>query len=752
MPVQSLPSIETTIPTSVIDAACGRIPPLWPLQNFVAVNPFLGLTGRSFPDAARLVDAVGHGPMLMTADYYREQFRTGAISTEQIAAAFTDYTGLPHPEDAAKWLDSELGRPEESMRILTVAEWIDHTTRTQWAGFVTDEISKWLSSYFDCGQSRWEIPWRDESPYGAWRRAASIDLNPEAFGLRGFRSLVRALPESESAAIQHLLFLLGVKGSEVEDFLHRQLMSVFGWSAWSAYQDRQAPGQTLTRQVLAIRLAYDAALLGVVEGYDAQHRISAPSSFTTARYVAQLAAEGTFRSTLATKIATAPVGKPGTSRKCLQAVFCIDVRSEGYRRALEAQAEGIETIGFAGFFGMALEFQGSALCPVLLSPGYEVKSGTTQDGKGWMSGIWAGAWEKLRGSASACFPAVETGGLWYGAAIVKRLLGLADTTVDTQNLEWQIPLESRVRLVADALRNMSVSVRDLAPIVLICGHGSRTDNNPYGSSLDCGACGGHKGDVNARFAAALMNDPEVREELKGRGIVIPPDTVFVAGLHVTTTNEVVLYDTELLTPAQSEQLQAWLRHASKSLGSDGVKRSRDWSEVRPEWGLAGNAAFIAAPRSRTRALDLGGRAFLHDYDSTADTDGSVLNLILAAPVVVASWINLQYYGSTVNNGLFGSGNKVLHNVVGTFGVWEGNAGDLRTGLPMQSLHDGRKWVHEPLRLQVFVEAPRASIDAVLEAHPEVRELVENDWIHLIAMDGDAFSERKPAGVWRRMGV
>ena len=748
MPVKSLPSIETTIPTSVIDAACSRIPPLWPLQNFVAVNPFLGLTGRTFQDAARLIDSVGHGRMLMTAEYYRQQLGAGAIRGEQIAAAYTDYTGLPTPEDAAKWLESELGRNEESARILTVADWIDHTRGTQWAGFVTDEISKWFSSYYDRGQSRWEMPWNDESLYGAWKHAASLDRNPEVHGLRGFRSLVRALPESEDAAIQHLLFLLGVNGGQVEDFLHRQLMSIFGWSAWSAYMERQLPGDMLTRQVLAIRLAYDAALLGIVEGYDAQHGITAPSSFTAAGYIAQLAAEGTFRSALAAKLAAAPVGKRGTSRKRLQAVFCIDVRSEAYRRALESQAEEIETIGFAGFFGMALEFQGSALCPVLLSPGYQVKSGTMNPGKGWLSG----AWEKLRASASACFPAVETGGLWYGAAILKRLLGLQDARVGIPKLEWQIPLESRVQLVADALRNMSVSVRDLAPIVLICGHGSRTDNNPYGSSLDCGACGGHKGDVNARFAAALMNDTEVRHELRGRGILIPTDTVFVAGLHVTTTNEVVLYDTELLTPAQSEQLQAWLRHASESLASDGVKRSRDWSEVRPEWGLAGNAAFIAAPRSRTRALDLGGRAFLHDYDSTADTDGSVLNLILAAPVVVASWINLQYYGSTVNNGLFGSGNKVLHNVVGTFGVWEGNAGDLRTGLPMQSLHDGRKWVHEPLRLQVFVEAPRASIDAVLEAHPEVRELVENYWIHLIAMDGDAFSERKPAGVWRRMGV
>lgn len=748
MPARALPVVETEIPTAAIGAACKRIPPLWPLQNFVAVNPFLGLTERTFPEAARLMNAVGHGPMLMPAEYYRSKCETGAIREDQIAVAYTEWTGLPAPPQAAAWLAAELARDEESPRVLTVADWLDHTRGTNWAGFVTDEISKWCSSYFDRAQSLWAMPRRDDSLYRAWKHAASIDLNPEVYGLPGFRLLVRALPECEDAAIRQLLFLLDVPAEDAEDFLHRQLMSIFGWSAWSVYQERQSPEKTLTRQLLAIRLAYDAALLAIGEGYDSGRKHSAPSGFTTAKYVAQVAAEGTFRSTLGSRLAAVTEREQTVARKRLQAVFCIDVRSEGYRSALEAQAAGIETIGFAGFFGMALEFQSSARCPVLISPQYPIESECPQTEVSWYSRVWG----KLRGSASACFPAVETGGLLYGISIARRLLGWSDKNAEGPALKWQIPLESRVQLVAGALRNMSITPRELAPIVLICGHGSSTENNPYASSLDCGACGGHKGDVNARFAASLMNDPEVRKELNRRNMGIPPDTVFVAGMHVTTTNEVVIYDADLLTPAQLGELQGWLSGASKVAGSEGIRGSRDWSEVRPEWGLAGNAAFIAAPRSRTRSLDLGGRAFLHDYDAAADTDGSVLSLILSAPVVVASWINLQYFGSTVNNELFGSGNKVLHNVVGTFGIWEGNAGDLRTGLPMQSLHDGEKWVHEPLRLQVFVDAPRDRIDEVLEAHPQVRQLVENDWIHLIAMEGATFHERKPAALWQRMSV
>jgi uncharacterized protein YbcC (UPF0753/DUF2309 family) len=165
-----------------------------------------------------------------------------------------------------------------------------------------------------------------------------------------------------------------------------------------------------------------------------------------------------------------------------------------------------------------------------------------------------------------------------------------------------------------------------------------------------------------------------------------------------------------------------------------LARSRDWAQVRPEWGLARNAAFIAAPRTRTRGVDLDGRAFLHEYDWRQDEDFSVLELIMTAPMVVASWINLQYYGSVVNNKVFGCGNKLLHNVTGTIGVLEGNAGDLKVGLPLQSVHDGNRFVHEPLRLNVFIEAPLKAIDAVISKHDTVRHLADNRWIHLFAIE------------------
>ena len=117
-------------------------------------------------------------------------------------------------------------------------------------------------------------------------------------------------------------------------------------------------------------------------------------------------------------------------------------------------------------------------------------------------------------------------------------------------------------------------------------------------------------------------------------------------------------------------------------------------------------------------------------------------------MVVANWINLQYHASTVDNRRYGSGNKLLHNVVGGhLGVFEGNGGDLLARLPMQSLHDGRTLHHTPLRMSVFIEAPRAAIDAVMAGHEVVRQRVGNGWLHLFRIDPQrsAIEQHGPGG-------
>jgi len=97
---------------------------------------------------------------------------------------------------------------------------------------------------------------------------------------------------------------------------------------------------------------------------------------------------------------------------------------------------------------------------------------------------------------------------------------------------------------------------------------------------------------------------------------------------------------------------------------------------------------------------------------------------------------------------------VLHNVVGgNVGVFEGNGGDLRIGLPMQSLHDGQRFVHTPLRLSVFIEAPRAEIDDIIGRHAVVKQLVDNEWLFMFHIEpaGTTVSRYRPGGVWQAQG-
>ena len=301
-----------------------------------------------------------------------------------------------------------------------------------------------------------------------------------------------------------------------------------------------------------------------------------------------------------------------------------------------------------------------------------------------------------------------------------------------------------------------------ARLVVLCGHRSEVTNNPLQASLDCGACGGHSGEANARFAALLLNQEFIRRELVERGIKIPSDTFFTAAVHQTTSDELEFPDADQTPFSHAQDLARFQelcrrageltsleRGARLQLGSreEILRRAQDWSEVRPEWGLAGNAAFIAGPRDLTRESDLAGRAFLHDYDWRRDEQGRVLELILTAPLIVASWINLQYYASAVDNRRYGSGCKTIHNVVGKFGILSGVESDLQTGLPWQSVAVGRQLQHQPLRLQAVIAAPREMIDRVVAKHQHLRELLSGEWIHLLSIETQARWQWRGAGQW-----
>ncbi|MGB0722296.1 MAG: DUF2309 domain-containing protein [Gammaproteobacteria bacterium] len=574
-------------------------------------------------------------------------------------------------------------------------------------------------------------------------------------------------------------------------------------------------------------------------------------------------------------------------RPFVQALFCIDTRSERIRRHLESVGD-YQTFGIAGFFGVPVSFmelgKGSEnhLCPVLLTPKNLVLEMSTA-GHRDPAAITAleKAMHELKESVLSPFVTVEAIGLLFGLDMVGKTLlpqtyhrwrghldedkpsthllldklsrEQADSIVRTVQRtviekaieqEFDLPPEritddmvrelreaalfhrtdapalvaaldlysekeqtfiarlrsayrinpqfarlqmeqlgrigfstdEQARFVATALTSIGLT-GDFSRFILLTGHGSQSENNPYESALDCGACGGDHGLTNARVLAQMANKPRVRAKLKSMDLEIPDDSWFLPALHNTTTDEIELFDLELLPASHLvylDRLRNGLTAAARLCAQErlpslrieppardqrddpgaamrGVQRNAmDWSQVRPEWGLSRNAYFVIGRRELTRSMALEGRAFLHSYDYRADPKNRLLENILTGPLVVGQWINMEHYFSTVDNERFGSGSKVYHNVAGRFGVMTGNLSDLRTGLPAQTVLEDGKPYHQPLRLITVIEAPFKQAMAAVQGVVAVKRLVNNGWIRLMIIDPETHTVCiRDGGTWHR---
>jgi len=767
------------------ETASRAIPPSLPLSATVAVNPFLGQSREDLATAAARLDRVAGTRLSPERTHFARQIADGEITDADLAAALDASTSPLKPTTLAD-LKASLNRDDKApVALPTVAALASGATGTDWDAVFAKSFGLWAAGHFDRGQALW-LPKPAQGAYTAWRTWAVHDLTPEIAGLAGFCAHVNAAPDSAERAIGRAAHRLTLDERAAPTAFHRLLLDLGGWAQHARYLLWQAEleGATDTTLIdlLAIRLVWEEALLHHVPnvGNDWNKVVAAhaqpvtPTTDTVVAAILQDASERAYQRKLATRLATrlAAPAVARASRPALQAAFCIDVRSEVFRRSLESLDPTIETIGFAGFFGLPLAHRAAGTdtldphLPVLLKPTLLSSSHAAGQSEAALriSRRATRAWGRFRQAAVSSFAFVEAAGLGYGMKLLSSALALDSVRRPPDpmpRLEQPLGAERKADLATSVLKAMSLT-SDFARVVLLVGHGTRVTNNAHESAYHCGACGGHSGEVSARILAGLLNDTETRAGLAVRGIVVPADTHFIAGLHVTTTDEIELF-TDSPSPGHAkdlERIRTWLAAAGRIAREERASRLPDatantvahralnWAELRPEWGLAGCASFIAAPRSVTRGCDLGGRSFLHSYDWRADDGFKTLELILTAPVVVASWISLQYYGSTVAPQVFGAGDKLIHNVVGGLGVVEGNGGTLRTGLPLQAVHDGTSFVHEPLRLSVLIDAPTAAITDILARHHAVRDLFDNGWLHLLALDrGSTKARYRPGLRW-----
>ncbi|MGC9197940.1 MAG: YbcC family protein [Acidobacteriaceae bacterium] len=816
---------ETGAAGEAVETACGRIAPTWPLDQFIAVNPYWGFRGESVRQVAQSLESYSGSHMVMPRSYYRERWNARSLRPEHIEEALRRCGARLSLKEVREELEREAPSAPRIPLMTTIAD----STRDLLHGmslddFVKHNISQHCASYFDHSQSSWDTQHK-KNLFHSWLRHASADRSPWLLmGLHDVRSHARSLPSEPLAMIEVGLQRLPVPKEGWADYLTALLMNMNGWASWCAFERWQAAlaerEDDHIVQLLAIRLAWEhyafLHLLGSKEptawtmGWE---RLRAwrqeGRAEASVDWIFQEALEIAYQSDLCAALRSnfPTAAAEDASAPQVQAVFCIDVRSEVFRRALEQCSSSIQTLGFAGFFGLPICYTplGTSAerpqLPGLLAPTLRVSESTgskkTDDQIRSQRQRSLGlrfSWKEFRSSASSMFTFVESCGLFYVICLLKSTLpklmlkGKASDGTRVQHASLRpcllngvdndtASVEALCDLAAGILRNMSLT-KGFARLLVLTGHGSETANNPHAAGLDCGACGGQTGEVNARVLAGLLNDAGIRAGLEARGIVIPETTYVLAALHNTTVDEVTVFDTDLLPESHAGdllRLKSWLKQAGHrarmeraagvGMEADGATsdqalldqfrvRSRNWSEVRPEWGLVNNAAFLVAPRMRSRGLDLAGRVFLHEYESLRDANGSILEAIMTAPMLVTNWINMQYYASTVDNRQYGSGNKLLHNVVGgRLGVFEGNGGDLRIGLPLQSLHDGHSLRHTPLRLSVFIEAPQSSIGAVIVKHKVVGDLIHNGWLHLfqIAPEEGTISRYRD-GIWEPMEV
>ena len=525
----------------------------------------------------------------------------------------------------------------------------------------------------------------------------------------------------------------------------------------------------------------------------------------------------------------------GEGRPAAQAIFCLDVREEGIRRHVEAQSGVYETYGTAGFFSLPMILRPLSdgvekeSCPIVIKPRHTVvevvrPGQVTRDREREHRTEWKealrGIYHRLETNFATAYFLIDLLGVPFGIATASRTLLPRKWRALTGALRsWLIhpvrtsllleghpegeareelaprdelqqegshlrhhaaqlaqvralgfSTEEQVDLVEGQLRMIGLT-QHFARLILFCGHGSTTENNPYAAAYHCGACGGNRGGPNGRAFAAMANSPTVRALLRRRGMDIPNDTYVVGAEHDTAADHFTYFDAEEIPSTHREEFRRLTHDLSHAASLHAQERCRrlplapkgptpeqallhvhartlDWAQVYPEWGHATCALMLIGRRELTRGVCLDRRAYLQSYDPDQDPDGAILEEIMAAFIPVVRGISLDYYFSYVDSGItgiFGAGTKTIHNVVGLIGVMQGAGGDLKPGLPFQGVAP----LHEPMRVQIMIESSPAKVASIVERHKVLENLFKHQWAHLIAWDPETreFTGYRPDGTW-----
>lgn len=746
-----------------INEASKVIGKTWPLYTFVASNPLSGYENAPFEEAVSLAKNNFNANAFPSVKLFQQAFERGDIDKNILVDFLTKQGFLEKPEYYFNLIASKTEK--ETLNKNHAVDVI---------------MAKWLASFMDEGLAEWDMPFKSEGFYAAWRLLVIYDSDTG-------KTSLKEIPKKSIDTLK--LVLEGYSENEYQSIFTHHLASLPGWVGYINHRthsntDWQQEFPIDLVDYLAVRLWTTQKLNLSILPKNTENIID--SSIPQLQYILLKAWEKSWQNQLVKTLKKESISTSISTEKSeipdAQMVFCIDTRSELIRRNIESKGN-YETFGYAGFFGIAMEYKSlndgitRKSCPPILNSAYKVSEIPQENkknqfeafkNKNEVSKFRNYFLKRIKNMIPSAFGFVEGAGFFYGISLIartlipKKLYQLEDKKASkTENIchpdihktntenhdSYGIPLEEKVAIVKSAFDLMGW--KQFAPLVVFTGHGSHSANNPFSSSLDCGACAASPGRHNARMLAKLANLAEVKKELAEKHqIMIPENTVFIGAEHNTTTDEIVLFDAEIpnshkelvqnlktnLKKAQKTATQERLGNKRNSINS-AEEKANNWGETRPEWGLAKNAGFIVGPRSLTKNSNLESRCFLHSYEWELDTEGKALEGIIQGPMTVTQWINNHYYFSTVDNSIYGGGSKITHNITGQFGVVQGNGGDLKMGLPLQSLFaSDENMYHQPLRLTVMIQAPINRVSDIISRNPGTKTLLDNEWIYLLVMD------------------
>ncbi|UAM99961.1 DUF2309 domain-containing protein [Polaribacter litorisediminis] len=751
-----------------IDEASKVIGKTWPLYTFVASNPLSGYENSSFSEAVNSAEKNFNANAFPSAALYQQAFKKGDIDTTILTGLLKENKLTESPEFYLNLLDSK-----KKTQVLNENHAVDVV------------MVKWLSSFMDEGLAEWEMPYKTEGFYTAWRLLVVYDS--ESTG----KTALKDIPKTSIATLEEIL--KDYKESDYTAIFTHHLAALPGWTGYLNH--RTQSGSDWQKEYPIEAMDYLAARLWTAKKLNSPILPSKVAENKDAlvfkiQYTFLKAWEQSWQNQLVKTLENESIATTAVENAVpdAQLVFCIDTRSELIRRHIESKGN-YETFGYAGFFGITMDYESlndgitRKSCPPIVNSAYKVSeiAQTNKEGnlknyqnKNSISIFKEYFRKRMKNMIPSAFGYVEGSGLFYGISLVAKTLmprkmyqledkkaskveGMCQPDINKSIIENSedvgIPLTEKVAIVKSAFDLMGW--KQFAPLVIFAGHGSHSANNPFSSSLDCGACAASPGRHNARMLAKLANLPEVRQVLKEmHHINIPENTLFLGAEHNTTTDAIILFDSEasdihqpLIHNLKVSLIQAQKTATEDRLGNKGnsvssaEKKANNWGETRPEWGLAKNAGFIVGPRNLTKNTNLDSRCFLHSYEWELDTEGKALEGIMQGPMTVTQWINNHYYFSTVDNNVYGGGSKITHNITGKFGVVQGNGGDLKMGLPLQSLFGSDEVMyHQPLRLSVMIQAPLTRVSEIIARNEGMKRLLDNEWIYLMVMDPTSKNE------------